>query len=200
MIARWLAGERRCHAHHSSNDPSTKGSREQALLTNCESNPRLIKAGSIKGTFEHSDSSSSDLFEYTVLSIFDFHYLAQPIQNDGLLRKLDIEMDLSSYQISEFSGWSRTSISDALRELDIKKDTKKGPLPQYGMKKEGTTHVVHKGEQKVISKMLSLRDTGISFDAIANKLNEENIPSKSGCQWNKSTVKEIIKREQKRKV
>ncbi len=129
-----------------------------------------------------------------------FHYFSQPIHNEGLLRQLYLEKDFSSYQISEISGWSRTSISDALRELEIKKDTRKGPLPQYGMKKEGATHVVHKGEQKIIGQMLSLRNSGLSFDVIAKKLNEENIPSKSGGQWNKSTVKEIIKREQKRKV
>jgi hypothetical protein len=123
-----------------------------------------------------------------------------PVQNEELLRQLYMEMDFSSYRISEISGWSRTSISDALRQLDIKKNTRQSPLPQYGMKKNGTTHVVHKGEQKIIGKMLSLRDAGLSFDAIANKLNEENIPSKSGGQWNKSTVKEIIRRIQKRKV
>ncbi len=61
-------------------------------------------------------------------------------------------------------------------------------------------HVIYKGEQKVIGQMLSLRDSGLSFDTIANKLNKDNIPSKSRGQWNKSTVKEIIKREQKRKV
>lgn len=111
-----------------------------------------------------------------------------------------MEIDFSSYQISKISECSRTSIKDVLSEMDIKKETRKGPLPQYEMKEEGTTHVVHKGEQKIIGQMLSLRNTGLSFDAVANKLNENNTPSKSGRQWNKSTVKEIIKREQKRKV
>jgi SOS response regulatory protein OraA/RecX len=109
-------------------------------------------------------------------------------------------MDLSSYQISEISGWSRTSISDAMRSLDIEKDGRKAPVCQYGMKKEGTKHVVHKGEQKVIKKMLTLRNKGFSYISIAEKLNEENIPSKLGKKWNKSTVADIIKRELKRKV
>lgn len=191
-----MVDERRCHAHHSSNDPSTKASSEQILLTNCESNSRPIRTSPSNMASEHSN----DLFEYAVLSIFDFHYLAKPIQNEELLRKLYIEMDLSSYQISEISGWSRTSISDAIRTLEIEKDGRKGPMPQYGMKKEGATHVVHKGEQKIIKKMLTLRNKGLSYISIAEKLNEENIPSKLGKKWNKSTVADIIKRELKRKV
>lgn len=87
-----------------------------------------------------------------------------------------------------------------MRTLEIEKDGRKGTIPQYGMKKERTKHVVHKGEQKVIKKMLTLRDKGFSYACIAEKLNEENIPSKLGKKWNKSTVADIIKREQKRKV
>ena len=58
---------------------------------------------------------------YSSLIILAFHYLSTPIQNEELLRKLYIEMDLSSYQAAEVSGWSRTSISDALKILDLSK-------------------------------------------------------------------------------
>lgn len=187
-----MVDERRCHAHHSSSGSSISSSAPDTQ----ESNSRPKGTASNSRLSEHSN----DLFEYAVLSVFDFHYLAQPIQNEGLLRKLYIEMDLSSYQISEISGWSRTSISDAMRSLEIEKDGRKGPMPQYGMKKEGTKHVVHKGEQKVIKKMLTLRNKGLSYISIAEKLNEENIPSKLGKNWNKSTIADIIKRELKRKV
>ena len=145
----------------------------------------------------HAHHFSSVDNNYSSLIILTFHYISTPIQNEGLLRQLYIEMDFSSYQISEISGWSRTSISDALRELDIKKESRKGPLPQYGMKKEGTTHVAHKGEQKVIGQMLSLLDAGQNFYQISKYLNDNNIPTKRGGSW---SVKEIIKREQKRKV
>jgi len=195
-----MVDERRCHAHHSSSSPSAKDSSEQALVTNCESNPRPIETGTTRGTSELSSSSTSDLFEYVVLSIFDFHYLAQPIQNEGLLRKLYIEMDLSSYQISEISGWSRTSISDAMRTLRIEKNERKAPVLAYGEKLEGTTRVVHKGEQKIVSKMLALLDEGQSYSQISKYLNSKNIPTKRGGSWYPSTVKEIIKRIQKRKV
>ena len=190
----------RSHAHHSPETLSAKPSSGQVRFPIEQSNPRPIENRNDSRALECSSVSSYELSRCPFISIYEFHCFAMPVQNEGLLRQLYMEMDLSSYQISEISGWSRTSISDALRELDIKKETRKGPLPQYGMRKEGTTHVVHKGEQKIIGQMLSLRDAGLSFDAIANKLNEENIPSKSRGRWNKSTVKEIIKREQKRNV
>ena len=128
------------------------------------------------------------------LTILAFHYFSQPIHNEELLRKLYLDMDFSSYQISEFSGWSRTSISDALRDLEISKDARKGPLPKYGEKIEGEKRVPHQGEQKVIKQMLSLRNKGLSFAAIATQLNKKKTPTKRGGNWNKSTIKDIINR------
>ena len=128
------------------------------------------------------------------------HFFNKPIQNSGLLRKLYLENDLSSYEISKKTGWPRSSISDALRDLEIQKDERKAPVLSYGEKLQGTTRVVHKGEQKVISKMLALLDEGQSFSQISRYLNSKNIPTKRGGSWYPSTVKEIIKREQKRKV
>ncbi len=125
--------ERRCHAHHSSNGSPTNSS----TLNTQESNSRPNGPASTSKLSEHSN----DCFEYAVVSIFDFHYLTQPVQNEELLRKLYIETDLSSYQISEISRWSRTSISDAMRTLEIEKGKRKGPMPQYGIKKEGVTCV-----------------------------------------------------------
>ena len=75
----------------------------------------------------HAHQSSSVDNNYSSLIILAFHYLSTPIQNEELLRKLYIEMDLSSYQIAEITEWSRTSISDALRILDLSKETKKAP-------------------------------------------------------------------------
>ena len=107
---------------------------------------------------------------------------------------------LSSYEIHKKTNWSRTSISDALRDLEIQKEERKAPVLAYGEKLQGTTRVAHKGEQKVISKMLALLDEGQNFTKISKYLNSKNIPTKRGGSWYPSTVKEIIKREQKRKA
>ncbi len=129
------------------------------------------------------------------LIILAFHYLSMPIHNEELLRKLYLEMDFSSYQIAEISGWSKTSIADALRNLGIIKEERKGPLPRYGMKIENGKLIPHIGEQKIIKKMLTLRNKGLSYEAIATELNKKKIPSKNGGQWHKSTIIEILKRE-----
>mgnify|MGYP000675153125 CR=1 FL=1 len=105
-------------------------------------------------------------------------------------------MDLSSYQITEVSGWSRTSISDALRILALFKETRKAPNLKFGEKLVGGKRVPHKEEQKVIKKIITLRDKGLSLRAIANYLNEKKVPSKLDGKWNKTTVGDIINRNQ----
>jgi len=134
------------------------------------------------------------------VAIFITHFFNKPIQNSGLLRKLYLEKDLSSYEIHKKTNWSRTSISDALRSLRIEKPNRKAPTLSYGEKLIGATRVVHKGEQKIIDKMLALLDEGQNFTQISKYLNNKNIPTKRGGLWHPSTVKEIIKRIQKRKV
>lgn len=148
----------------------------------------------------HAHQSSSIDNNYSSLIILAFHYLSTPIQNEQLLRKLYIELDLSSYQISEVSGWSRTSISDALRILDISKKVKKAPNLKFGEKLVGGKRVPHKEEQKVIKKIITLRNKGLSFRAIANYLNEKKVPSKLGGKWNKTTVGDIINRNKKQEA
>ena len=108
------------------------------------------------------------------------HFFNKPIQNSGLLRKLYLEKDLSSYEIHKKTNWSRTSISDALRSLGIEKPNRKAPVLSYGEKLIGTTRVVHKGEQKVIEKMMALSDEGKNFSQISKYLNSNKIPTKRG--------------------
>lgn len=115
------------------------------------------------------------------------------------MRKLYLDKDLSSYEIQRKTGWSRTSISDALRELGIQKETRKSPSLCFGEKFVGNKRFLHKGEQKVISKMIDLREQGYSFKKISEYLNDNNIPTKLGGSWYPSTVKDIIKRELKKR-
>jgi hypothetical protein len=55
------------------------------------------------------------------LSVFIPHFLGSPAQNSGILRKLYVDFNLSKEKISQITGWSRTSIGDALSELNIRK-------------------------------------------------------------------------------
>jgi hypothetical protein len=56
------------------------------------------------------------------LPVIITHFFNKPIQNSGLLRKLYIEKELSCYEISKLTDWSKTSISESHRKLNIKKE------------------------------------------------------------------------------
>ena len=105
-------------------------------------------------------------------------------------------MDLTTYQIAEVSSWSRPSICQALKILGLSKENKRAPHLKFGEKLVGGKRVPHKEEQKVIKKIITLRNKGLSFRAIANYLNKKKIPSKLGGKWNKTTVGDIINRNQ----
>jgi len=133
------------------------------------------------------------------VSVFIPHFIGNPAENHEILRKLYLDFDLSSYQISDLTGWSRTSISDYLRKAKINKESIKSPIPRYGEREVSGVRVPHQAEQKVIQKIVSLKSKGHSFREIARVLTESGIPSKRGGQWSKTTVQEIYKREQERK-
>ena len=115
------------------------------------------------------------------------------------MRKLYLDFDLSSYQISDLTGWSRTAITTYFRKAKINKGSKKSSIPRYGERETSRILVPHKGEQKVIQKILTLKNSGASFREIAKVLTESGIPTKRRGQWSKTTVQEIYKREQEKK-
>ena len=133
------------------------------------------------------------------VSVFIPHFIGNPSKNQAILRKLYLDFDLSSYQISDLTGWSRTAISDYLRKSKINKESIKSPIPRYGEREVSGVRVPHQAEQKIIQKIVSLKSKGHSFREIARGLTESGIPSKRGVQWSKTTVQEINKREQEKK-
>ncbi len=132
------------------------------------------------------------------LSVFIPHFIGNPSENHEILRKLYLDFDLSSYQIAEITGWSRTAISDFLRRENITKDVIKSPSPKFGERTVGGLRIPHQTEQKIIHKILTLKTSGTSFREIARVLNENGIPTKRRGQWSKTTVQDIYKREQEK--
>ena len=72
----------------------------------------------------------------------------------------------------------------------------KAPNLKFGEKLVGGKRVPHKEEQKVIKRIITLRNKGLSFRSIANYLNEKKVPSKLGGKWNKTPLGDIINRNQ----
>ena len=135
------------------------------------------------------------------LSVFITHFLSAPAENLAILRKLYIENSLSTYQIEQIteSFWSKTATADALRNNNISRKRVPSRLP-CGERFAGGQRVPHLGEQKVIKKIINLRESKMSYREIADYLNEKNTPTKLGGKWNKTTVGDILKRHSKRKV
>lgn len=69
-----------------------------------------------------------------------------------------------------------------------------GALP-YGVALVDGRRVPHPGEQKVLALILDLRRAGLSFSAIALRLNDAEIPSKHGRRWWSWNVTQIVRRE-----
>ena len=77
---------------------------------------------------------------------------------------------------------------------------KLGGIVPYGYKLIKSTGKLSKirKEQEVISRLLYWREEGWSYRRIAEMLESENIPSKTGKSWYASTVRNIILEAQKR--
>ena len=116
------------------------------------------------------------------------------------MRKLYLDFDLSSYQIADLSGYSRPAISDFLRREGIKKSRRKSPTPRFGERiASGGLRVPHLAEQKIIEKIIGLKNQGKSFRKIAEVLNSTGISSKRGAQWSKTTVQDVYNRHKEGK-
>lgn len=158
-----------------------------------------ITFGSSKKNGGGGAALDEPLSAVSYVSVFIPHFIGNPAENQAILRKLYLDFDLSSYQISDLTGWSRTAISDYLRNAKINKESIKSPIPRYGEREVSGIRVSHQAEQKVIQKIVSLKTKGHSYREIARVLTESGNPSKRGGQWSKTTVQEIYKREQEKK-
>jgi hypothetical protein len=56
----------------------------------------------------------------------------------------------------------------------------------------------YRGEGEIIARMQSLRAAGLGFDRIADRLNEDDIPSCSGKSWHGIVVNRILSRTVRR--
>jgi hypothetical protein len=133
------------------------------------------------------------------VSVFISHFIGNPAENHEILRKLYLDFDLSSYQISDLTGWSRTAIGEHFRNANIKKKSFKSPLPRFGERDASGIRTLHHKEQKVIQKIVSLKSNGYSFKEIIRILTDSDIQSKLGRSWSISTIQKIYKRELEKK-
>lgn len=101
--------------------------------------------------------------------------------------------------ICSVGGYARNVTAERTRETlanlnnNGKKYTRKMP---YGFRLPKDKKHFRKSvkEQRVIRRMQNLREEGLSYQAIADALNEERIKPRVGGKWVKSAVFYILKR------
>lgn len=118
---------------------------------------------------------------------------------------------LSLNDISEQTGIARSTIRDAFKKHQIPirtkwqtikgeklgKDFKCADHPPFGYAYLDGKLILDPKEQLIIRKILKLRQSGMFLRAIAQELNDQKIPTRTGKAWYLSFVKTIIDRKQK---
>ena len=120
------------------------------------------------------------------------------MENSGIFRKLYKDFGLTMTQIGEISGFSKTSIIETLKGTDlgeVKKEHRIPSRPKFGeyINSKGIIKPLL-GEQKIIQRMVKMRNNGDSFNQIAKWLRSAGITTKSGGKWHHRTVQETLKK------
>lgn len=113
-------------------------------------------------------------------------------KHDWRLVLLDLNLDTSSSAgrfvvtiMSALAEMERGII--ASRQKDIHKDRRERGLV-WGVDLGPKTKV----SQEVIERIRSMREAGMSYHAIAAKLNEEKVPTALGGEWHASTIRKTL--------
>jgi len=120
----------------------------------------------------------------------------------SLKEQVDLSSPMGRFMVNVMSSlyqMEREMISD--RVTDILKDKKEngvvyGVTP-YGFDRDGDFLVPNTQQQKVLKKIHSLRDKGLSYQKISDFLNRNKHNKKNGKKWTRYDVFHIIKTERK---
>jgi hypothetical protein len=150
-----------------------------------------LKDGSPKLPTYEPGRGGPELVDTTVNPARDFLN-----DKDFLLQKYSVEGANLAY-IARVTGLSKTAIKDRIREMGAERPEGvpilRGQVP-YGWRMVNGQLVVHKGEQELITKMVELRQTGLSYGKIAHWLNENGIKTKNGAKWDRPIIYKILRR------
>ena len=102
---------------------------------------------------------------------------------------LFVEKQHSAAQISQKTGWPKTSVIEALQLHGITREPKAPIVARYGWKLEDGQLVPHVRQQLVIQKMKKLRDgEGWSLNRVAKHLSESGVLTRTGKKWDHKVV------------
>jgi site-specific DNA recombinase len=113
-----------------------------------------------------------------------FHSVKEGLSNDDSIGSLIVNI-LSSINQFEVEQ-TRQRIADVKQEKKSK-GLVYGRL-RYGYSNDKGRLVVNDNEMKVIKRIKNLRTRGYSWSMISKRLNNEQVPTKTGAKWNMGTL------------
>ncbi len=123
-------------------------------------------------------------------------------RNEEFLRDLYLEKQLSTGQIAREIRSARSTVKEALlgfgilmRRGDDAHRLNKGQLA-YGERLVQGHVVPHLAEQKILSKIVGLRQSGATYATIAAWLNSQGHPTKNRARaWDRPTIYKMIHKQ-----
>jgi len=120
----------------------------------------------------------------------------QLYRNETFLKQKYESEGMSARQIAVLIGCPHSVINRALARFSIRKVPRRLGSPEYGFKIEKCRRIPHVREQKIIRQMQRMRDLGMSYLKIAEKLNSRGIRTPLGKDhWCGCVVRAILKRQ-----
>jgi len=118
----------------------------------------------------------------------------------SLKENIDMKTSMGKFFINVMSSIYELEV-DMIRERtsDVLQSKKKhgkvySKIP-YGFTRQNNNLIINKYEKKVLDKMYRLKDKGNSYQNISDFLNRNNHSTKSGGEWNRILVFNIMKTE-----
>lgn len=138
-------------------------------------------------------------------SISDLDFLIQLFNKKGVaLVSVQDAIDTSTasgrlvlHLLGTVSQWEREQISERVSHaLQFKKEQseKYCGITPYGFNIQGDKLIEDTYEQEIISQIHSFKESGYSFQRIANCLNNQGVETRLGGEWKKSSVYAIYQR------
>ncbi len=138
-----------------------------------------------------------------LLALVDDLFLAREIELHSVSESLDTSTPHGRFVLTLFGGLAqmeRELIGERTRSALAYKRQQGQPTshPPYGFKSNGSreTMVPVPEELAIVRWIVDRWRTGLSYRAIAAKLNEDGVPTKHGARWYHGTVARIVQRRE----
>ena len=138
-----------------------------------------------------------------LLALVDDLFLAREIELHSVSESLDTSTPHGRFVLTLFGGLAqmeRELIGERTRSALAYKRQQCQPTshPPYGFKSNGSreTMVPVPEELAIVRWIVDRWRTGLSYRAIAAKLNEDGVPTKHGARWYHGTVARIVQRRE----